>query len=74
MAAGLVDDPRAMLPRLNALLERVVGVETGSYTGIEALEGKRWVSPAEAKERDTIAKGEELAQGIELMAKEKEKS
>jgi len=73
VAAGLVDDPRAMLPRLNALLERVVGINSTSYTGIEALESKRWVSPSEAKEREAILDGEEIAKGIEKLANEKVK-
>jgi hypothetical protein len=41
VAAGLVDDPRMMLPRLNALLERVVGVVGGTpYPGAQALESR----------------------------------
>ena len=63
VAAGLIDDPRAMLPRLNALLERVVGLAEGErapYESAEALESKRWTSPREAEERATLAAGEEL--------------
>ncbi len=71
VAAGLVDDPRMMLPRLNALLERVVGVVGGTpYPGAQALESKRWVSPGEAKERENIALGEEIASGIASSAGE----
>jgi HSP90 family molecular chaperone len=72
VAAGLIDDPRAMLPRLNALLERVVGLEAAErapYEGAEALEKKRWTSPAEAEEKATLAAGEALA---EAFRKEKE--
>jgi TNF receptor-associated protein 1 len=70
VAAGLVDDPRAMLPRLNALLERVVGVAGagGGYAGEAALEARRWVSPREARERETVREGEELVSGMEREA------
>ena len=67
VAAGLVDDPRAMLPRLNALLERLVGVAGagGGYSGAESLEARRWVSPVEAAERATHAEGEKLVQAMQ---------
>jgi hypothetical protein len=63
VAAGLVDDSRVMLPRLNALLERVLGVAgpgASSYTSAEALAAKRHTSPREADERSGIELGHAL--------------
>ena len=51
IAAGLVDDSRVMLPRLNALLERIAGLpSTGGYTSIKDVDSKRHVSAREADE------------------------
>jgi TNF receptor-associated protein 1 len=65
VAAGLVDDARTMLPRLNAILERVLGVEAapgsaGAYTSAEAVSAKRYTSPREADERAGIELGQAL--------------
>ena len=70
VAAGLVDDPRTMLPRLAALLEVVVGLrKEGADAFPAAPETKRWVSPVEADEREQIAVGEEVADAIAAVAK-----
>jgi hypothetical protein len=55
-----------MLPRLNALLERALGVAGapgagGAYPGAAALEGKRWVPPKEAEERRALDAAEKAA-------------
>jgi HSP90 family molecular chaperone len=65
IAAGLVDDARTMLPRLNALLEQVLGVggQVGAYAsagGTQGLSAKRWTPPKEKDERDALKFGEEL--------------
>lgn len=71
VAAGLVDDPRIMLPRLAALLETIVGLGSASAPSTADLEAKRWVSPAERDEREQISLGEELAQVIETTSDKK---
>lgn len=72
VAAGLVDDPRSMLPRLAALLETVVGLGAAGAPRAADLEAKRFVSRAEAEEREQIATGEEMAAAIETAAKARE--
>jgi len=53
IAAGLVDDARTMLPRLNALLSRVAGLPT-AFTSTADVAAKRFTSPREADERAGI--------------------
>jgi hypothetical protein len=69
VAAGLVDDARTMLPRLNAILERVLGVAgapggAGAYTSAEAIASKRHVSAREADERAGIELGQSLFEDL----------
>jgi TNF receptor-associated protein 1 len=59
IAAGLVDDARSMLPRLNALLEQLLG-NSSSYKSSADIEAKRFVSPEEADERAGIQVGQEM--------------
>jgi len=61
VAAGLVDDSRTMLPRLNALLERVLAVSTGSYKGAEDLLSRRHVPDKERQEVAGIEAGRAAA-------------
>jgi TNF receptor-associated protein 1 len=67
VAAGLIDDPRSMLPRLAALLETVVGLggAAASYPGAATIESKRHVPLSEKAEREQISLGEEVAEMIE---------
>ena len=77
VAAGLVDDPRSMLPRLAALLETVVGLGAAAikaYPGADALEARRVSSPAELEAREQVAVGEEIARAIEGVAADKAKA
>jgi hypothetical protein len=70
IAAGLVDDPRSMLPRLAALLEAVAGLPgaAAAYPGAAAIEAARFTSGAEAEEREQLAVGQEVADEIARVA------
>jgi Hsp90 protein len=62
IAAGLVDDSRIMLPRLNALLELVAATASGSgadkagsgYSSYQDLVSRRYVSEREEQDRKTL--------------------
>lgn len=75
VAAGLIDDSRIMLPRLNALLERALNIApdapgASTYTGYENIANKRFVPPKEAEERQTLEAGNKAADDtIEEMKK-----
>lgn len=68
IAAGLLDDPRTMLPRLNSLLETMISsAVTGSVPANEIptnddLLTARWVPPKEQEEREVLDAGEEIVQ------------
>ena len=65
VAAGLIEDSRVLLPRLNALLERVLlGAEAPAYAGEAALGSRRFTSPAERDERAAIREGERFYDGL----------
>ena len=66
VAAGLIDDSRIMLPRLNALLERALNINpntpgASTYTSYENIANKRFVSPKEAEERAHVEAGNKAA-------------
>ena len=83
VAAGLVDDSRTMLPRLNALLETLVtGLQTGgagvkppaSYLSDEELGKRRFVSAKEADEAAGIEVGQKIFDDIDAEMKKKQTS
>lgn len=71
IAAGLVDDSRTMLPRLNSLLERVLGVAS-DYKSEEAFTSKRYVPEREAADRATIEAGEATVEAMQQKAAAKQ--
>lgn len=72
VAAGLVDDSRTMLPRLNALLESLVGAAANGgaakapagYVSEGDLTAKRHVSAQEADEAAGIDAGQRVFEGL----------